>query len=265
MSNKSLNKTAEGISPPITWDVVNQMMRERAAKKIVPQLTNIGMGAAGLGASIAGIQHLLKLRDEQRIRDSELSSQDRPVRILAKRSGVASTISDFVSDMGKGTYAREPYHFPAFIPTATGVGLAAGYSGYKLTDALLDRLKSQAKQREVARAEEEYTQALTGASGKMASDRCKLAQDVDRILAALSKDGRKLAGEPGDSHRLLSALAGLYLAGMGLTGAYGLQKGYKAQQAASKTRAVERAQLEKQMQQRKDFVPVIATQGTPPV
>lgn len=259
MPNDYLNKTAEGVAPPVTWGEVDARLRQTALDNVVPQLGQVGMGMAGIGASIAGLRHLLRLRTEQQVRDKELKSQPGQVHIYARKH---AGINDFVSEVASGAHARSPVHFPWFMPAAAATGVAAGVGGFKMTDHLLSRIRARAKQKELDNARAEYEQALSSYSGKTAGERSKLAKDIDRIIDAVTSNTHKRAeAQPGDYHRMMGMLAGLYLTAMGGAVGYGINRGMKSQRASSGTRAAERAQLERQLQQQRQISPLI-TAGT---
>jgi len=255
MQNVYQKKVAEAVVPPATWGEVDAKLRTNALDNVIPQLGQVGIGAAGIGASIAGLRHLLRLRTEQQVREKELRAQPRQVHIYARKQ---AGVSDFVREVATGAHARSPVHFPMFIPGAAATGIAAGVGGFKLTDHLLSKLRSNAKKKEIDRARSEYEQALMTYSGKAAEERCKLATDVDRIINALTDNGTKRAvAQPGDTHRMLGLLAGLYLTAMGGAVGYGINRGMKSQRASSGTRAAERAQLERQLQRQRQTAPLV--------
>lgn len=264
MQNKLPRKTAEAIANPgDTWGEVGNRIRNLALQQAGPQLARVGVGAAGVGATIAGLRQLLRLRTEQDVRDREEASRPKPVNIYSyKRAGIVNDVNQSVKDVASGAFAQSPHHFPWFMPAAAGVGLASGLAGYKLTNNLLDSIRNKAKAKELERARSEYQQAMMGAQNKVSEERSKLAMDCDRIVNALTADGSKLSqSQPGDTQRMLGLLAGLYLTAMGGAAGYGALKGFKTQRAGSKTRAVERAQLEQQLSQQRQLTPVVTQVG----
>lgn len=251
-------------NPGDTWADVNTALREMATRQAGPQLARIGIGAAGVGTAIAGLRHLLHLKTEQDVRDSEEASRPSPVYLHTRKQSMhkrsmLSGMLDSAQGVLTGQNATRPMELPWFAPAAAATGLAAGYGGFKLTENLIDSIRAKAQAKEIERARSEYQQALTGGGAKTAGERCKLATDVDRIVNMLTYNGRKLADTPpGDTSRALSMLAGLYLTAIGGAAGYGAYQGFKNQRSGSKTRAVNRAQLERQLTRQKQIAPVVA-------
>jgi hypothetical protein len=254
-------KFAGQLNPPITWDEVDSTLRQDALSRVPKGLATVGLGMAGIGGTIAALRHLATLRKEQEIREKELAADSGRVRIVrGKQAGLDDT-GQFVKDVFQGRYAREPHHFPAYIPALAATGLASGLGGYKLTNMMLSKIRERNRKREIEQARQEYEQALSGGlSGKLSGERCKLAADVDRVISHLTANGRKLSAEdPGQVHRMLGVLAGLYLTATGGAAGYGMMQGMKSHRNSGKVRAAERARLERQLINNKRVPPMIVS------
>lgn len=200
---------------------------------------------------LAGLNNLLSQKTEQAKREP---AEEDTVRIY-KKSGAM----DYISDALTGGHATHPIHLPAVPLALTGTTLAAGTAGYLGMDKLLDSLRKRTRQRELKRAKKDYEQALAQVVGgqKEAEDRGDFAKSMDRICDALAgpSHDKLSADDGGNASRMISLLTGLYILGMGTAGGLGFQKGFKSQRAGSKSRAVDRAQLEKQLNEQKIGIP----------
>lgn len=239
----------------LSSDEYHRLYREVAKSKIMPTLGRYGLVAGGLGLTAAGIGHIINMRKAESARRKQESTGAGEIRLMTKQA----SLKDWADAIGKGTYAESPWHFPAFAPAAGATVLATGAGGYLLGSKLLNAVRSAGMRRELAKARRDYEQSLQPlppAGSKEASERCELARDVDRIWE--SCQGTKLAEVKPEWARILGAATGLYLLAAGATAGYGAMRGFKSQRAGSKTKAVERARLEREQkkQQQQPYLAV---------
>jgi len=208
------------------------------------------VGAAGVGAAVAGLNRLLRLRTEQQVDGDEATSHNQSIRI-AKRS-IEGTLSGTLENILTGANAIKPHQLPWF-PTAAAAAIAGGgLVGYKGTNALLGKVRDAAAKAEIARAQREYEEAMFGEKPglKLAGEVCRLTQSLAKIVPVVEKAAVANPSllEP-KMERVASTMAGLYAllaAGGTAAGAY---HGYKAQRRKSDTAAISRAQKERQLSQ----------------
>lgn len=201
-----------------------------------------------MGAAVAGLNRLLRLRTEQQVDGAEAGLHNQSIRI-AKRAfegTVASTLENIV----RGANATKLRELPWFPTAAAAAITGGGLVGYKGTNALLGKVRDAAAKAEIARAQQEYEEAMFGKQPglKLASEACRLAQSMSKIVPAVQKAAVANPSllEP-KTERIASAMTGLYalLAASGT--AAGAYHGYKAQRRKSETSSIDRAQKERQL------------------
>lgn len=165
--------------------------------------------------------------------------------------------------VNKGEKATSPWHLPDHAPSMAAAGLLGFGGSYWLANKIFQAARNKAMKIQLQKAEKDYEDALydAGTEEKVASERSHLGQQFDRIVAVLRKHGAitEVTNEKVESLDKLSAedplsagtaqlsgrLAGYYLTAALLAAAYGAHSGFKNQRAGSKTKAIERAQLER--------------------
>jgi uncharacterized protein HemX len=137
-----------------------------------------------------------------------------------------------------------------FLPAALLAGSAGLGGGYYATNKLLNKLRETARNKELAKAELEFEAALAE-SAKTASNKNCLFDNTSRIVNVLDKVADGGLVSPGVSHAARN-IVGLYLTAALALGGVGAYGSYKSNKAKSKSKAIERAQLERlsQMSQR---------------
>lgn len=218
------------------------------------------MGSAGIGAAIAGLNRLLRLRTEQNVDAEEASSHGQSIRI-AKRSEDASLVGT-LQNIVTGANATKMHQLPWF-PTAAAAAVAGGgLLGYKGTNALLGKVRDAAAKAEIAKAQQEYEEAMFGKQPglKLAGEVCQLTESLAKIVPVIQKVAiANPSYLPPDKERIASTMAGLYAmlaAGGTAAGAY---HGFNAQRRKSDTVAIRRAQKERQLSESRpvSHVPVV--------
>lgn len=267
---RGITQMQEGLTPAKTttvnlptWPQVDKAYAQHVQGRVVPTLKSLGIGALAGGSAMAGLMHLLRMKQEQKDRKAVRREQVPAVRVYrAKRAndGWVDMVSDKLVNAAKSTFrgdqARSVWQLPLFTPVAGAVGAGGLAAGYKGTDMLLSSIRNRLRKRELESARREYEQALAAASGsKLAEDRCQLARDMDRLMDAIEIDGQIKLAAPGSLSRGAGAGLGLYLlAALGLSG-YAAHQGVKAERKNSLGNAIRRAYLERQVVDPRRAVP----------
>lgn len=242
-------------------------------------LLRAGLFAGGAGLGVAAIRRLMRLRAEQSNADRSRDANASKVRIFQngklsadKQSGavtdsanvayqtlknrfekMTSSLGDSVRAGLSGSEALHPHEKPWFLPavaalTAGGLGL-----GYMAGDATIKDIRDASANAELARARREYEEALREEHEgfKRSNERGELAQQFDRIINCLNRNGVKVAaGNPSpELSRTIGLLAGILLTGAGGAAAVGAYNGWNSAKSKSKQKAVQRARKERMNQQ----------------
>lgn len=240
------------------------MIREAASNEVIakafPFLGRLAIGSIGAGAAIAGLNRLLRLRTEQDVDAEEANSHSQSIRI-AKRAS-EPTVTGTAKNILTGANATKLHHLPWFPTAFAATMLGGGLLGYKGTNALLGKVRDAAAKAEIAKAQQEYEEAMFGKQPglKLAGEVCQLTESLAKIVPVIQKVA---VIQPSylspDKERIASTMAGLYAmlaAGGTAAGAY---HGFNAQRRKSDTVAIRRAQKERQLSESRpvSHVPVV--------
>jgi hypothetical protein len=222
----------------------------------------LSIGAAGVGATLAGINRLLRLRTEQKVDAEETDAHSPSIRIAKKAE---ATVAQTVKNILSGANATRLRHLPWFPTAAAGAITAGGLLGYKGTDALLSKMRDAAAKAEIARAQQEYEDAMFGERPglKLAGEKSQLARSFSKIVPVMQKLSADTSILKPEAERVASAMVGLYAmlaAGGTAAGAY---HGFKSQRSKSDTAAVRRAQKERQLVEARPVSHVPVVVGSP--
>jgi hypothetical protein len=153
-------------------------------------------------------------------------------------------VGDTVQGAATGRNASNPMHIPWYAPAALGVTLAGVGTANYVADEAAKRLRKKIVQQEIAKAEQEYDDALRNSIAiKGASARSKLASNFDRIISVMEKHAIEGQAASAGTTNLAGTLAGLYLAMALGSGVAGLRGGYDSGKSEWKSDAIRRAQI----------------------
>ena len=139
-----------------------------------------------------------------------------------KTAGLLDTIGDETGKIFGGEYADSMLSHPLGPVALGGAGLAGTVGGYKLMDYLMKRQNKSQRQNELAKARQEYEQALlTQQEHKVAGEKTaavKLGEELDRLADMVEKIATTLEKQ-GFGQQAISKALGMYLLTGGAVGA----------------------------------------------
>ena len=283
----------------------NEVMSNVAKQQAIRNIQNVGMAGLGAGTVLAGLRALMRLNREQVSHKTiptggtvnvELFAPEKKRNLRKKNDpsalayspmqlgfGVPSSQMKLASELANvvqhpiqyakelgsnvvsGAKATTPMQLPWYLPAVVGAGALSFGASHLASNAIMKRLRDDAMKAELAKAEQEYEQALAAPpASKTASERGELARNFDRLIDVFEKHAvASPMVSPGTS-QAAGLLAGLYLTTLMAGGAMGARAGFNAGSKDWKTNALRRAQLQRlQLAGRDQPVELAATPVVP--
>jgi len=222
------------------------------------RIVRTGLGGLGAGATAASLYYLARgLSQALNKPKYEENEEETPKITETKAAGIYDNVTEGVGKMlpdsvlsflrpftpatNKGQNSYDPNVIRSSFGTGATFGAAAlgGLGGYKLIETLHKRKKKRDQQEQIAAAEKEYYDALTGGSAKALDS----AYDAASEKAAAEKKALLdwLTSAYDTAKRVPAALGGTYVAGgLGL-GGLAAKLMYDRARERSRAKAVEEA------------------------
>jgi hypothetical protein len=227
----------------------NRQLRSQALRDV------LGYGAAGIGvgASLRGLQTLLRLgagavntgKPAPSVPSGLLAELPLPMDddVEEKQSFDVQSVLDF----GAGKKAITPEGVPWFLPAAVGLPALGAVGGWKFMDWIMDKRRKGAVKQDVEDAKREYEQALLESQGIKSSSCSELGATLDKLYDTVVE---KTAGRIAD---IGGQLSGVYLLAAMMAGTMSGVGGYNWAKKRSRRKVVEKAlknlKRKQQMQQ----------------
>lgn len=251
-----MDKLANNVTPPAA--PVGKPTAQDYQRFWGDRIIRTGIGGLGLGAGAASLYYLARGLSQALNQPKQEEEEETPKITETKAAGVYDSIAEGVGKMLPDsplsflrpfTPALKPAdnnsYDPSIIRSSFGsgatLGAAAlgGLGGYKLIEALHKRKKRRDRQEEIAAAEKEYYDALTGGSAKKLDS----AYDAASEKAAAEKKAllEWLTSAYDVAKRVPAAVGGAYVgAGLGM-GGLAAKLMYDRARERSRAKAVEEA------------------------